>query len=179
MPSYSIGFWVAKTVKLAGSLWVSRSMVTSRSCMAWEEGGLGLGRGAIDFIRKEEGGEDRAAQERELIALEVEDIGAGDVRGHEVGRELDAGEVAAEDMGEGADEEGLGDAGHAFDEGVMAGEDDDERFLDDIVLADDDLADFGTSFGEDFLETVGFHSVIQAVVKRDGGGGRRRFFGRR
>ena len=30
-----MGFWVAKTVKSGDSAWVSRSMVTARSCMAW------------------------------------------------------------------------------------------------------------------------------------------------
>ena len=34
VPSYSIGFCVAKTVKFAGNAYVSRSIVTSRSCIA-------------------------------------------------------------------------------------------------------------------------------------------------
>ena len=89
-----------------------------------------------------------------VLLLEVEDVGAGDVGGHQVGRELDAIEVRAEHMGERADEQGLGDAGHAFDERVLAGEDGDERLIDHVLLADDDLADFRAGGGEQVFEGI-------------------------
>ena len=82
-----------------------------------QEGGLGLGGGAVDFVGEKEAGEDGAFDEGEFVALQVEDVGAGDVGGHEVGGELDAAEIAAQDAGQGADEEGFGDAGDAFDRG--------------------------------------------------------------
>jgi len=104
-----------------------------------EQGGLRLGRGAIDFIREEECGEDRALDEGELVALEVEDVCAGDVRGHQVGRELDAVVLAPEDARERADEERLGHARHALHQRVLICEDGDEGVIDDLLLADDDL----------------------------------------
>ena len=43
-------------------------------------------------------------------AVLLEDVGAGDVRGHQVGRELDAAEAQVEHLGERADEQRLGQA---------------------------------------------------------------------
>ena len=42
-------------------------------------------------------------------------------------------------LGEGGDQQGLGEAGDAHQEGVAAGEEADRELLDDLVLADDDL----------------------------------------
>ncbi len=62
-----------------------------------------------------------------------------------------------------AHEQGFGDAGHAFDEGVVAGEDGDERLFDDVVLADDDLAGLRPRLGEDFLESFSIHDFGGAL----------------
>lgn len=43
---------------------------------------------------------------------------------------------------DGADQEGLAQTGHADEETVTVGEEGDEELLDDLVLADDDPADF-------------------------------------
>ena len=69
-------------------------------------------------------------------------VGAGDVRGHQVGRELNALEADVEDPGQRADHQRLGQAGHAFQQAMPAGEDGGEELLDDFVLADDDLLQF-------------------------------------
>ena len=61
--------------------------------------------------------------------------------GHQVGRELDAGERSADDPGQRLDGERLGHAGHAFEQAVAAGEQRDEHPLDHPVLADDDPLD--------------------------------------
>ena len=87
--------------------------------------------------------------------LEVEDVRARDVGGHQVGRELDAVEVRAEHMGKRADEQRLGDARHALDERVLAGEDGDERLVDHVLLSNDDFAYLGARGGEQALELVG------------------------
>ena len=73
----------------------------------------------------------------------LDDVGADDVRGHEVGRELDALEVELQHAGERADHQRLGEAGHAFVEVVAAGEDGGEELFKHLALADDDLAEFG------------------------------------
>ena len=84
-----------------------------------EEGGLGFGGGAVDFVGDEEGGEYGPGGEGELVALEIKDVGAGDVGGHEVGGELNALEGAAHDGGEGFGEECFGDTGDSFEEAVL------------------------------------------------------------
>ena len=61
------------------------------------------------------------------MRLQVEDRGAGDVGRHEVGRELDPGELQAEEAREHSDEGGLSDAGHVVDQHVRVGEDADEH----------------------------------------------------
>ena len=124
-----------------------------------EQGGLGLGGRAVDFIGEQEGGEDRPLDERKLVALEVENIRARDVRRHEIGRELDAVEFAAQHPRERAHEQRLGHAGHALNERMMAGKDRDERLVDHVLLADDDFAHFGARAIEVFLDgcDVGGH----------------------
>ena len=57
-------------------------------------------------------------------------------------------------MGERAHEQGLGDAGHALNERVLAREDGDERLIDHVLLADDDLGDFGAGGGQEALELI-------------------------
>ena len=68
-------------------------------------------------------------------------------RGHEVGRELDAGELEVERLRHRVDEQGLGQSGHAHQQAVAAGEEADEDLLDDVVLADDDLAELSENPG--------------------------------
>jgi len=82
----------------------------------------------------------------EAAVLGREHHGADDVAGQQVGRELDALELDAEGGAEGFDEQGLGEAGHAFEEDVAVGEEGDEQALNDGVLADDGFADFFTQF---------------------------------
>jgi len=67
-------------------------------------------------------------------------VGAEDVAGHQVGRELDAGEPQAEDLGEGLDHGGLADARHALEEDVPAAEDADEDEPLEVGLAEQDAA---------------------------------------
>ena len=57
------------------------------------------------------------------------------------GRELDARGGKAEDRAERLDQFGLGEPGHADQQSVSAGEDGDQRPVDDRLLAVDDLAD--------------------------------------
>ena len=63
-------------------------------------------------------------------AVLLEHVGAGDVGGHQVGRELDAVEGEVEHLGQGGDEQRLGQPGHAHEEAVAAGEERDEQRVD-------------------------------------------------
>ena len=87
--------------------------------------------------------------------LLVEDLGAGDVGRHQIGRELDALEVEIEDVGERLDEQRLRQAGHAGDQAVAAGEERDQHLLDDLVLSDDDLAELGENALAAFGDALG------------------------
>src|SRR5262249_31180494 len=107
----------------------------------FEQGGLGLGGGAVDLVAEDELGEDGAGPELEGLLVRVEDVGADDVGGHQVRGELDAFEGAVEEAGQDADEEGLGGAGDALDKDVAAGKQADQKAVDDLVLADDHLGD--------------------------------------
>ena len=73
----------------------------------------------------------------------LEHLRAENVGGQQVRRELHALLGEAEHAAERLDELGLGEAGHADEQPVAAGEDGDERLLDDLVLAEDDGADRG------------------------------------
>ena len=83
--------------------------------------------------------EERAGPELPLVAGEVEDRDAGELGREEVRRALDPAEDTADGTGEGLGEQGLADAGHVLDEQVAAGEQRDERQLDRLRLAPQDL----------------------------------------
>ena len=108
-----------------------------------QQGRVRLGRRAVDFVGQQELREHRARAEAELLRLHVEDRRAGDVRGHQVGRELNAAELAAQHAAQRAHEQRLAQARHAFDQHVAAGEQGHQRAQHQLVLADVDLADLG------------------------------------
>ena len=69
----------------------------------------------------------------------LDDLGAGDVAGHQVGRELDAAELQVQGPGQGGDGQRLGQPRHADRQAVAAGEQADQHLLDHLLLTDDDL----------------------------------------
>ena len=111
----------------------------------FEQRRLRLGRRPVDLVGQDDLPEDRALHETQAAhaLFFVEDFGARDVRRHQVRRELDPLEVQMEDVGEGFDQQGLRQAGNARDETMSPCEQRDEHLLDDLVLADDDLAQLG------------------------------------
>ena len=100
--------------------------------------------GAVDFVGHKELREHRTGQEAEAALAGLaffQHFGAENVRRHQVGRELDAPCVKAKDDPQGFDQLGLGEAGHAKQQRVAAGQDSDQRLLDHLVLAEDHRAD--------------------------------------
>ena len=109
-----------------------------------EQRGLRLRRCAVDFVGKQDVAEDRALDECPLAMagfdVFFDDVGAGDVGGHEVGRELDAPELEAERVGDGAHHQCFRGARHAGHQAMAADEEGDEHLVEHFLLADDDLA---------------------------------------
>ena len=105
----------------------------------------------------------------------LQDVGPGDVRGHQVGRELDPLEADVEDLGDRADHQRLGQPGHADQQDVAAGEDRRQDLLDHLALADDDLAQLGDHHVARVAELVeelgdpvagGGHAVCRPLLGR-------------
>ncbi len=83
----------------------------------FEHGRLRLGCGAIDFVGQADLREDGALLElKHAPALRVFDhhVGAQDIGGHQIGRELNAREVKIERRGQRPHQQGLPQSGHAF-----------------------------------------------------------------
>ena len=106
-----------------------------------EQRRLHLGRRAVDLVGEQEVAEHRPQLGVEAAGVRPVDARADEVGGHEVGRELDAAEGAAEHVGERAHGQGLGEAGHALEQHVAAGQQRDQQALEHRVLADDHALD--------------------------------------
>ncbi len=128
-----------------------------------EQGRLHLRGRTVDLVGEEEVAEHRAELSVEAVAGAI-DTGAHEVGRDEVGRELDAPERPAEDLGERLHGQGLGEAGHALDQDVSAGEQRHEDALEHPLLSDDHALD---------LEERGFE--LPAHAREVAGGERRRF----
>ena len=87
-----------------------------------QQGALDLGRGAVDLVGQQDAGDDRAGADVERAGGGAVDLGAGQVGGEQVGGELDPPEGEVEGLGQGPDGPGLGQAGHALDQDVPAGQ---------------------------------------------------------
>ena len=141
VPSDSIGFWVAITRNGRGTgmaLGADRDLALLHDL---EQRGLDLGRGAVDLVGEQEVREDRPELGVERVAVGAVDAGADEVGRDEVRGELDPLERRVEDVGEGLDRQRLGEARHALEEEVAAGEQRDEDPLEHRVLADDHAPD--------------------------------------
>ena len=88
-------------------------------------------------------------------------LGADDVGGHHVGRELDSFEVEVEGCGECAHEEGFGEAGHSNQKGVAPGHQTDHHHLNNVLLPDDDLPDFVAEAVVSLAEVVECFGVLR------------------
>ncbi|OQA75337.1 MAG: hypothetical protein BWY31_04693 [Lentisphaerae bacterium ADurb.Bin242] len=87
--------------------------------------------------------EDRPLEEFQLApaggAVLLDDLGPGDVRRHQVGRELDPREVQVQTLRQRADHQRLGQARHALQNGVPPREDARQQLLQHQFLPDDGL----------------------------------------
>ena len=145
MPSCSIGFCVAST-KNGSSQLVRRAADGDRcSCIASSSADcvLGVARliSSARTMLAKIGPALELEHSRRPSGVFVDDVRADDVGRHQVGRELDALEVQVQRLGERADQQRLAQPGHAFEQRVAAGEQAGQHAVDDLVVADDHLAD--------------------------------------
>jgi hypothetical protein len=132
-----------------------------------QQRGLGLGSGAVDFIGQHQVGEDGTGlkpQELGAVVAGFDDHAAHDIGGHQVGRELDAGIFQLQRARQGAQQGGLAQARHAFQQHVPGGQQADEHTFHDVVLADNDFGDFGSNARQTFdghlQRRFGSHFII-------------------
>ena len=67
----------------------------------------------------------------------LDDIGAGDVRRHQVGCELNSGEFEIQDVRHGLNDHGLGQPGHPDDQAVPANKQRQQDLREHVFLPDD------------------------------------------
>ena len=106
-----------------------------------EQGRLHLGRGAVDLVGEQEVAEHRPELGVELVLAGAVHPRADEVGRHEVRRELDPLEAAADHLGDGLDGQRLREAGDALDQEVSTREQADEDPLQHLVLPGDDALD--------------------------------------
>ena len=106
-----------------------------------EQRRLRLGGRAVDLVGQQDLREQRARAELEVVGLQVQDRGAGDVARHQVGRELHALEPQPEQRREDPDERGLADPRDVVDQDVVAREDADHHQPERLTHAEQPLVD--------------------------------------
>ena len=114
--------------------WYSCIASSSADCVF---GGVRLISSARMMLAKIGPGMKRIARDPRGAVL-LDDLGADDVDGHQVGRELDAAELEVDGLGQRLDEQRLGQARHAAQQHVPAGEKRGQDLRDDLLLPDDD-----------------------------------------
>ena len=111
-----------------------------------EQGTLGLGRGPVDFVRQDDIGKNGSPLELEAFAAMFvfhDEVGADDVRRHEVRSELDAGEIQAGRARQGTDEGGFSQAGGTLEQGMTLGKKCGQHTEDGLTLANQDFFHLG------------------------------------
>ena len=107
----------------------------------FEQGRLRLRRGPVQLVRQQDVGEDRAGMEDRGHPLTIEDHGADEVGGQQVGRELDPAAVQAERLGQRLGQRGLSDPREILNEEMAPGGQAGKRQAHHVALAEEHRAD--------------------------------------
>lgn len=126
----------------------------------FEQGALGLRRGAIDFVGEYHLGEDRAGVEVKGTGAAIEDRDADDVRGQHVAGELDALEFQAQYARQNVGQGSLANPRQVFDEKVATCQQAGDRQPDRPILAEDDAVDVG-KHGIEFWKSHGVGVLLE------------------
>ena len=158
VPSSSIGFCVARTKNGALMLYLMAAHRAGKLLHGFEQRRLRLGRRAVDFVRQQDVGKDRARNKSPGAmaggSVLFDDVGSGDVGRHQIGRELDALENQAQRLGQRANQQSLRGSRQAGDQAVAADEERNEHLLDHFFLSDDHFLDFPHDALANLLEAV-------------------------
>ena len=159
VPSYSIGFSVARTTNGSGRR-VGYTVDGDLSLFhCFQQRGLGLRRGAVDLVGEDELGDDGTGPVFEATGLLVEDVDPGHIAGEEIGGELDALEGTADRARDRLGQDRLADAGDVLDEDVTATEQRDKHEEHLVPLTDDDSLDVIADQARDSLDSAGIHQL--------------------
>ena len=132
-----------------------------------QERRLGLGGCAVDLIReqnvREDGsrGEHHAAPARLRVFLD--NVGARDVRRHQVRSELDSRELEIEDLSDGVDQQRLGQPGNTEQQAIATDEERKKHLLDDLFLPDNELPYLGYDLLAPRLHSIGEVYVVRTL----------------
>ena len=127
-----------------------------------QQSGLRLGRRAVDFVGQQNVGEDRPLDETEFSPPAFtlfQNVGAGDVRRHQVGCELNPAKVHIQQFGDCAHHESLGQSGNADQKTMPTRKDRGQNLINDSVLTDDHLVKF---FDHDFMVSM---KLFEELIK--------------
>ena len=121
MPACSAGFWVAMTKKararVGGAVYGHLALLHRL-----QQGGLHLGRCAIDLVGQQHLREHRALVEVESGGVALIDVDAEDVGRQQVAGELHPAVFQAQHPGQAMGQRGLAHAGHVLDQQMAAGD---------------------------------------------------------
>jgi hypothetical protein len=112
---------------------------------------LGFGRRPIDFVSQQQVGKHRSATDPKRFRLRVVNGVAANVAGHQIGRKLNSRKRATNGFRHGLDQQGLSQAGNAFQQDMPTGQQCGQNGVDDFTLANECLADLGAQ-ADDFLQ---------------------------
>ena len=161
------GEHVERLVELIGLALHGDAMLLHR----FEQRRLRLRRGAVDFVRQHDVGEDRPRREHHLPAtgsrILLHEIRAGDVGRHQVGRELDARELQRQHARHRMNQQCLCQTWRTHDQAVPTDEQRHQHLADDFVLADDDLLQLGDNLPPARVHPIGERDVIRRVEVDD------------
>ena len=117
----------------------------------FEQRRLHFGRRAVDLVGEHEVVEQRPLPEHERAVLRPIDLGAREIGGQEIRRELQAMEVAFDAVAQDFDRARLRKPGRAFDEQVAVAQERDEHAIQQPFLADDETFQVRFELPELFL----------------------------
>jgi hypothetical protein len=137
-----------------------------------QQGCLGLGWRAVDFVGQKHLGEDWPLGQDKAVVVEIEEVGADHVAGHQVRRELHAAEIQAQAGGKTAHDHGFGGAGHAFHQHMAVAQQGNQEQVDGGVLSDNSFLDLCLDVTGQFRNEFKIHRTSPVSIDDIAGPGR-------